>query len=298
MSIHPPRISVCICTFKRPALLARLLEALSRQQTDGRFSFDIVVSDDDEAHSARPVVDAFAVRESTAVTYCSDPQQNIALARNNALRHANGEFIAFIDDDEFPEPEWLAHMLETCERYKVAGVLGPVRPHFDAPPPEWLVKGRFCERAEHPTGTVLRGDECRTGNLLFRRSLVSGDGEPFRRQFGTGGEDKDFFMRMTRQGHEFRWCNEAPVYEVVTPDRWTRSYYLRRALLRGRNNLRIPGQRLRLLGISLLAVPVYSVVMPVALVFGQHHFMKYCVRFCDHAGRLLGAVGLNPVTSR
>ncbi len=298
MSTPLPRISVCICTFKRPELLARLLEAVSRQQTGGRFSFDIVVSDDDQAHSARPVVDAFAARGSTAVSYCSDPQQNIALARNNALRHATGEFIAFIDDDEFPEPEWLARMLETCEHYKVAGVLGPVRPHFDAPPPQWLVKGRFCERAEHPTGTVLRGEECRTGNLLFRRSLVSGDSEPFRRQFGTGGEDKDFFMRMTRQGHEFRWCNETHVYEVVTPDRWTRSYYLRRALLRGRNNLRIPGQRLRLLGISLLAVPAYSVVMPVALVFGQHHFMKYCIRFCDHAGRLLGAVGLNPISAR
>ncbi len=298
MSTHQPRISVCVCTFKRPELLARLLDALSIQNTGGRFCFDIVISDDDKGHSARTVVDAFAERCALPVLYCSDPQQNIALARNNALRLATGDFIAFIDDDEFPEPDWLARMLDTCEHFKTAGVLGPVRPHFDSPPPQWLVKGRFCERAEHPTGTILRGEECRTGNLLFRRDLVSGDPEPFRRQFGTGGEDKDFFMRMTRLGHEFRWCNEAPVYEVVTRDRWTRSYYLRRALLRGRNNLRIPGQRLRLLGISLMAVPVYTVAMPIALVFGQHHFMKYCIRFCDHAGRLLGAIGLNPVTSR
>jgi hypothetical protein len=146
----------------------------------------------------------------------------------------------------------------------------------------------------------MHWEESRTGNVLFRRSLIAGDAQPFLEAFGTGGEDKDFFMRMAQRGHAFCWCNEGITYETVPPDRWTRRYMLTRALLRGNNILKHPGQRLRLrlLATSAVAAPAYSVALPFTLLFGQHVFMKYCIRLCDHAGRLLGAVGLNPVKAR
>ena len=49
-------ISVCICTFKRPALLAVLLDALGDQVTDGLFTFDIVVVDNDASRSSEVLV--------------------------------------------------------------------------------------------------------------------------------------------------------------------------------------------------------------------------------------------------
>jgi succinoglycan biosynthesis protein ExoM len=298
MDTNTPQVTVCICTFRRPALLLRLLEALTHQRTEGRFTFSVVVTDNDPERSAQALVGAFADRSTMPLAYSAEPRMNIALARNEALRHATGDFVAFIDDDEFPQPDWLMTMLATCERFQAAGVLGPVRPHFDKAPPRWIVKGHFFERPEHPTGRVMDWEESRTGNLLFRRSIVAGQAEVFREEFGTGGEDKDFFMRMTRQGHVFRWCNEAVAYETVPPARWTRAYMLRRALLRGNNILKHPGQQLTLLGKSMVAVPVYTVMLPFALLLGQHVFMKCCIRFCDHAGRLLGALGLNPVRAR
>jgi succinoglycan biosynthesis protein ExoM len=291
-------ITVCVCTFRRPQLLERLLRELDRQQRDARFSFSIVVSDNDASRSSEPIVSAHAKKSPVSITYCSEPRQNIALARNQALAHATGDYIAFIDDDEFPAPDWLRRMLDTCEAFNVAGVLGPVRPHFDEPPPQWIINGRFCERPEYPTGRPMDWEESRTGNLLFRRSIVSGDPMPFKPEFGSGGEDKDFFMRMSQRGHSFCWCNEGVTYETVPPARWTRSYMLRRALLRGRNILKHPVGRARLVAQSLLAVPVYSVVLPVTLPFGQHVFMKYCIKFCDHAGRLLAVFGLNLISER
>jgi glycosyltransferase involved in cell wall biosynthesis len=293
-----PRISVCVCTYQRPRMLARLLDALAQQQTLGRFVHEVVVADNDPAESARAVVADFRARSPLIVTYGSEARKNIALARNEALRHATGDFAAFIDDDEFPEPDWLLRMLDTCEKEQCAGVLGPVRPHFELPPPSWVVKGGFCERPEHHTGRVMHWEDCRTGNVLFRRSIIAGDSHPFLEQFGTGGEDKDFFMRMAQRGHVFRWCNEGIAYETVPPDRWTRQYMLKRALLRGNNILKHPGQRLRLLAKSALAAPAYSLLLPLTLPFGQHVFMRYCIRLCDHAGRLLGAVGLNPIKAR
>jgi len=299
MSDKKPHVTVCICTFRRPAWLRRLLESLERQRTDYRFSYSVVVTDNDPHCSARSVVEGFSVHTGAArPLYSNEPRMNIALARNEALRHATGDFVAFIDDDEFPDPDWLMRMLDACERFQCAGVLGPVRPHFDHPPPPWILKGGFCERPEHPTGHVMDGQQCRTGNVLFRRRIIAGDDNVFRQEFGTGGEDKDFFMRLVQAGHVFRWCNEGIAYETVPPARWTRSYMLKRALLRGNNNLKFRGQRIVLLGTSVLAVPIYSLILPFTLLLGQHVFMKYCIRFCDHAGRLLAALGLNPVKAR
>lgn len=293
-----PHITVCACTYKRPELLLKLLREVERQQTDNRFTFSIVISDNDSQQSARAVVETFAAKSSIKTVYCSEPRSNIALARNKALEHATGDFVAFIDDDEFPLPDWLLMMLNTCEEYKAAGVLGPVRPFFATPAPSWVIKGRFCERPEPATGRIMDWEESRTGNLLFRRNILDGEAMPFDPNFGTGGEDKDFFMRMTQKGHIFRWCNEGIAYEDVPPSRLTRSYMLKRALLRGKNILKHPKDRARILATSAVATPIYLIILLPALIVGQHHFMKYCIKLCDHAGRLLAFVGINPVAER
>lgn len=293
-----PHIAVCICTYRRHDLLRRLLTELEHQRTDGRFTFSAVVCDNDSQLSGRAVVEDVASRSPLKITYCAEPRQNIALARNRTIANADGDFIAFIDDDEFPVPEWLSRMLATCESTQAAGVLGPVRPHFDAPPPRWVVAGKFCERPEHPTGTIVPWKESRTGNVLFRRSILRGTTAPFREEFGTGGEDVDFFRRMNERGETFVWCNEGVAYEVVPPSRWTRSYMLKRALLRGRNNLKLKNARLKGLLKSAVAVPAYSLVLPATLFLGQHVFMKYGIKFCDHLGRILALLGINPVKER
>ncbi len=291
-------ISVCVCTYQRPGLLKKLLESLEQLQTNSRFTYSVVVTDNDSRQSSQGVVAEFVAASRIAVTYSCEPRQNIALARNEALKHAAGEFVAFIDDDEFPENGWLAAMLEALEKYQAAGVLGPVRPHFEERPPRWIVEGRFFERPEHRTGRVMDWNECRTGNLLFRRRILDGVEEIFKPEFGTGGEDKDFFMRMTRLGHVFRWCNEGVVYETVPKERWKRSYMLKRAMLRGRNILKHPTGRVSLVTRSVIAAPVYLMILPFALMLRQHVFMKYCIRLCDHAGRILALLGFNPVRER
>jgi glycosyltransferase involved in cell wall biosynthesis len=279
-------------------MLNRLLVEIARQQTDGRFTYSIVVVDNDDQQSARPVVAEFTAKFPVETVYCFEPRKNIALARNTVLEHARGDYIAFIDDDEFPVSEWLQMMLKTCEEYQAAGVLGPVRPHFEEPPPRWIIDGRFCERPEHPTGRVMDWEESRTGNVLFQKRILNGVPQAFNPEFGNGGEDKDFFMRMTQQGCIFRWCNEGVTYETVPPSRWERKYMLKRALLRGKNILKHPTGRARILATSVVAVPVYLVLLLPMLLLGQHRFMKYCIKFCDHLGRLLAFAGINPVSER
>ena len=107
-----PHISVCVCTYKRPELLQQLLNELACQETQGRFTVDVVVVDNDAAESARSVVEHWVSTDSRlAVAYCVEPQQNIALARNAAIKRATGDFIAFFDDDQVPIRQWLLTLL-------------------------------------------------------------------------------------------------------------------------------------------------------------------------------------------
>lgn len=291
-------ISVCVCTFQRPSLLHRLLGHLEQQRTNGQFSFSVVVTDNDARQSSQRVVAEFAATSRIAVKYSCEPRQNIALARNKALRHATGDFVALIDDDEYPEDGWLAAMLGTCEKYQASGVLGPVRPHFEEPPPRWVIDGRFWDRPDHQTGRVMDWQECRTGNVLLRRRILDDLQQVFNPIFGTGAEDIDFFRRMTGLGHVFRWCNEGAVYETISKERCTRIYMLKRAMLRGRNNIKMPIGRAGRVARSVVAVPFYLMMLPFTPLLGQHVFMKYCIKFCDHAGRILALLRLNPVGER
>jgi succinoglycan biosynthesis protein ExoM len=159
-------ITVCVCTFRRPALLLRCLKAVVEQDTQGLFSFSVVVTDNDHNMSARSVVSSFSESALVAIAYCVEPRQNIALARNRALAHSAGDFVAFIDDDESPSRTWLATLYKACQRLGSDGVLGPVLPSFENPPPAWITKGRFFDRPSHQTGRFLNWTECRTGNVL------------------------------------------------------------------------------------------------------------------------------------
>jgi succinoglycan biosynthesis protein ExoM len=294
MTKQSNHISICICTYKRPTFLQHLLTELVNQETGGRFTYSIVVSDNDRLCSAEPLVSEFAATSNIDVKYCVEPQQSIALARNKAVQNATGDYIAFIDDDEFPVRHWLRTLFAACEKYGVDGVLGPVKPLFGEGVPRWIVKGRFYDRPCYETGFVLAHGQTRTGNVLLREHVLRETNSAFRPEF-RAGEDVDFFRRAMEQGSVFIWCNEAVVYEAVPPPRWKRMYLLRKALLRGACAALRPTIGVLDVTKSVVAVPIYGLALPLAALVGQHRFMVLLVRLCDHLGKLLALLGMNPI---
>jgi succinoglycan biosynthesis protein ExoM len=270
------------------------LTELGRQDTDGLFTYSIVVADNDHLQSAKAVVTDFLATSAIPVAYCVEPRQNIALTRNKAVENASGDYIAFIDDDEFPIKRWLVTLLNACNEYGVDGVLGPVNRYFDEPPPKWILKGNFYDRATYPTGFVIDWPKGRTGNVLLKRDIFPTDELFFNPEF-RNGEDQDFFRRMIERGHKFIWCNEAVAYEVVPPMRWKRSFMLRRALLRGSMEPKTPTFKVQSVLKSVIAVCIYTIALPFALALGHHRFMRLLVSLCDHLGKILAFVGINPI---
>jgi succinoglycan biosynthesis protein ExoM len=293
-------ISVCVCTYKRPDLLATLLRKLEQQESEDLFEYSVVVVDNDCLESARQIVESFALHSQMRSEYHVEPRQNISLARNRAIENATGDLLAFIDDDEFPGRYWLLSLHRALNEFGADVILGPVKPYFEFEPPQWITRGGFCEREAFPTGTrIYSSKHTRTGNVLLRRSALVDERSAFDPIFGrTGGEDIDFFRKLLQRGSVIAWCNEAHVHETVTPERLKRSYFLRRALLRGVAN----SERVSLVSFdwfkSLVALILYTVILPILLLWRHDMFMKYLVKDCDHIGKVLACLGLKVVKER
>ena len=294
-SSAPEHICVCVCTYRRPHLLRRLLRALSLQQTEGSFTHSVVVVDNDRKGSARSTVEAFTRSSALPVCYAIEPQQNIALARNRAIAAAAGDYVALIDDDELPGERWLLELHAALRRLAVDGVLAPVLPRYEQTPPSWVLKGRFFDRPAPRTGELLQWTQTRSGNALLCRAVFERHADWFDPAFGSGGEDRDFFRRKMAQRCLFAWTNDAPVHESVSAGRWEERVLLKRALLRGKMALRAADNLPLSLLKSALALPGYALALPVAGLAGRHVLMQTLIRACDHLGKLLAFLRVNPV---
>jgi cellulose synthase/poly-beta-1,6-N-acetylglucosamine synthase-like glycosyltransferase len=263
-----------------------------------------VVVDNDNAGPARETVLKLKDELGLELDYGIEPENTIPAARNHALRLARGNYIGIIDDDESPPQNWLYTMYRAIQKFNVDGALGPVHPYFEHAPPEWIVKGRFGERPVHETGTLLRWDQTRTGNVLLKREVFQKHNLCFDLKWKTSGSDKAFFREAINAGFQFVACKEAPVYEVVPPERWKESYYLKRALVHGFNVHKDNMDQLSIFPRILVcfkiagALLVYTLAMPILAVIGKHALMKYAEKGAHHLSHLAAMMGFELIKKR
>ena len=101
-----PFISVVICTRDRPDRLEICLRCLRRQEYP---RFEVVVVDNAPATNAvRALVDAGL--DGLALRYVREPRAGLSWARNAGIASSDGQIIAWLDDDEEPDPHWLAEL--------------------------------------------------------------------------------------------------------------------------------------------------------------------------------------------
>lgn len=225
----PPRVAVCIPTCRRPGSLANTLRTLSAQQLRKHpdLSVRVCVSDNDPRGSAEETVTAARNTLPWPIAYEVEPRVGISHNRNRLVRMSNdADFIAFIDDDQEAEPQWLDELVDAQQQTGGDAIIGGLGMAFEVAPPRHLV---FAYRRPEPREDLMRvpAKIFRTGNLLLRRSLLSED--PFDPSFGlTGGEDQFLARQLHRQGARFHWAGAARVHEVYPSSRVNLGWLLRR----------------------------------------------------------------------
>lgn len=158
--------------------------------------------------------------------YLVEPTRGITYSRNRAIANAVADFVAFIDDDEVPAPEWLDELLWAQRKFSADVVSGPVLPKYAPQLPGWIKAGGFFDTHPRVTGTPRK--TCATNNALVSSTVFTGI-PAFDHRFAlSGAEDTDFFLRASHAGYEIVWSQEAIVYETVPENRGTIKWILRR----------------------------------------------------------------------
>ena len=290
-----PDVSICIATFRRPHGLVRLLDSLARLVLPEGLVVEIVVVDNDAAGDAQSHATA-ACEGTRSARWFVEPRQNIAHARNRAVGEACGRWIAFIDDDEVADEDWLAAFWTCVERGEGDGFFGPVLPRLDEVATTWLDVETFFSRPRHPSGTPLDAHEVSTSNSLVKRSLFAD--RRFDPAWGrTGGSDSELFDRMLAAGARFLWCDEAMVSEAIPARRHRLGWLAQRAFRGGVGATRLQrhGRRSRAvrwgLPRALLALAVLVPLLPLALLAGRRAAARVWLRICTQAGHLWAFAG-------
>lgn len=301
------RVSVCVITYRRPEGLRRLLEglgALSFQKSEAPY-LEVVVVDNDATGSARSVCEGIAVDYPWRIRYGVEPRQGIPYARNTAVALAGSaaDLVAFLDDDEIPDPLWMDELLRVMGLYGADVVAGPALPYFDEKPPAWVLEGKFFERARFATGSPLKPVFVATNNVLVRSRVLrtlAPNGQAFDERFAmSGGSDTHLFMRVRKAGYEMVWADEAVVHDLIPASRATARWILQRGYRFG-NTLALcerdldPSMRTRLLRLAKSGKQIIQglVLIPLPPVLGYHALVKGGRHVCRGLGMLAGMMGL------
>lgn len=231
-------LSVCIVTYERSDYLVRCLTALR-----GRVTPDVEVV----------VVDASADDASTTVAaacpsavYVHAPQLAgwMTRSRNEALRHARGELISFLDDDVVVGESWQTGLLAAFGDPTVDAVAGrtrnlqPGEESYDLPIGRLLADGSLSEGFASRPPAVVDVDHGIGANMSFRRGMLARLGG-FRDDYpGTAmREDTDMFLRVGRAGGRAVFAPDAVVDHLPGPHVKGRRFDTRYKLYARRNHM-------------------------------------------------------------
>lgn len=184
-----PRISVVVCTHNGAATLEECLQGVERMTYPD--SETIVVCDGCSDDSA-------AIARRHGATVLEIEHRGLSAARNAGSLCADGEIVAYLDDDAYPDPDWLHYVAAGLREPSHGGVGGPNIPPDDdgrtaecvaaAPggPIHVLVSDR---EAEHVPGC----------NMAFRKQALEEIGG-FDERFHVAGDDVDLCWRLQEAG--------------------------------------------------------------------------------------------------
>lgn len=229
----PTSLAIAIPTFRRPDLLGTLLDALPEriaELPDDVQVIAVIVVDNDPDESARV---AAAAHPALPIRYVAEHTPGIAAVRNRAMDEAaDVRLLAFIDDDEVPQPEWLSALVQCHRRYDTAAVMGRVISDLPEDLDPWLAATGTFRRKVRSTGEYV--EVAAAGNLLLDLGRVRLTGVRFDESLGlAGGEDSLFSMELVRAGGSIVWCGESIAIDRVVPQRLTRAWARTRAFNTG-----------------------------------------------------------------
>jgi hypothetical protein len=212
---------VVISTFNRADSLRLILDGLTLLDYP---DFEVVVVNGPSTDGTDAVLREWEGR----IKVLSTPERNLSMSRNLGIAGAAGEVVAFIDDDAYPDPDWLDRLAVAYADEEVAGAGGPVYDHtgytFQI---FYNIGNRFgtswtgWPAGHDPTAVLNRPYSNAYPSLLganssFRRDRLVEIGG-FDEEFEYYLDETDVCVRLVDRGHVIRTLADAFVYHKFLP---------------------------------------------------------------------------------
>ncbi len=196
-----PLVSVCIAHYNRAKLVRQAIYSIKQQSYA---NIEVVLVDDgspgpDNARFLDDLEQEFAPLGWQVIR---QENQFVSAARNNAVRHARGEYVLFMDDDNVAAPDEIETFVRIAQR-SGADILTCFANYFDGDEaPDFSAKPLKCFAplgASVGFGFFANGfGDC---NALIRKDAFEAlDG--FRTEYRVGKEDHEFFARAVLRGYQ------------------------------------------------------------------------------------------------
>jgi len=218
-------VTIIICSYNRADWLREGIESLGHLETRD-FTYEVLVVDNASTDHTKDVVMETAKKLSCPVRYVLEEAAGVSFARNRGVQEANSKWIAFFDDDELAEPDWLWQLFKTAEDHQVKCVGGAVQlklhEGIDRELRPWVRVTLGC--TEGMAEQQYDGKRVpTTGNMLIHTEVFEKIGL-FRTDLVEGGEDTDLHHRMRGEGYEAWFTPHAILHHQIPKFRIEESY--------------------------------------------------------------------------
>lgn len=195
------RISLLVCTRNRAFRLGRTLDALARMTRD--VQWELIIVDNGSTDATPALLEAFRQTGRINMRIEHEPRPGLCRARNRGCAVAQGEIIAFTDDDCFPAPDFITQLAACFDEADLGFVGGRVLLHDQSDLPLTLKLSE--ERIAYPPRSVVWPGAIHGANMAFRRNVLARTGG-FDEALGAGtrlksGGDSEALARVSAAGH-------------------------------------------------------------------------------------------------
>ena len=269
------KVSAVICSYNRARFVVKAVESIFGQGYDSS-QLEVIVVDNNSTDNTVELLEAFKTSHPQLnFSYYVEHQQGVAFTRNRCAREAQGEIIAYLDDDSEAQPNWLNTIVPFFDAHPdVYSVGGLITPRFLTGIPDWYSRyfnGLVGSFDQGPAVKQLTGERYPCGaNMAFRKEVFEKVGY-FNTLLGRSGkgllanEEKDIYKRILAAGYKVYYLPTMSVLHAVEANKFDKNYVHRHSMgIGGGERLRLKGQN-KALFIKLLE---YFAKWGYAIVYG------------------------------
>jgi len=232
--------TLAIPTYNGASRLPELLERLQNQLHTEHFSWEIIVVDNNSTDNTAKVVQNYQAswQHPYPLKYCFEPKQGAAHARHTAVKQAQGKYIGFLDDDNYPTSNWVAAAYEFGEQHPNTGAYASqIHPNWEVQPPANFQRiAAFLAITERGNLPLLYEPEKKllppSAGLVVRREawLKSVPNQAILTGRVAGnmltGEDLEMLSHIQKSGWEIWYNPEMEIYHQIPRWRLQREYLI------------------------------------------------------------------------